>query len=192
MAENGDGVVVTEGMFTAAARAGDLESLTVWAEQGVQVTTARPLIVAVGGRHLEVVRLLVWERGADVNQTSHGLTSLLLATKRNNLPMVQCLVVALGAGVNQAMPNDGRTALDIAARNGYSAVARCLVDFGAEYGALDTDGDTALLESARDGRYGMMQYLLEEVGAKMEDANNFGNVVWNMLRRHLKEAVEYY
>jgi ankyrin repeat protein len=179
-------------MLIAAARAGDLESLTVWAEQGVQVTTARPLCVAVGGRYLEVVRLLVWELGADVNQASHGLTPLLLAAKRNNLTMVQCLVDELGADVNQAMPNDGRTALDIAARNGYSAVVRCLVHFGAEYGAIDTDGDTALLESARDGRYGMMQYLLEEAGAKMEDANNFGNMVWDMLRRHLKEAVEYY
>jgi hypothetical protein len=31
MAENGNGGVVTEKMLTEAARAGDLESLTVWA-----------------------------------------------------------------------------------------------------------------------------------------------------------------
>jgi hypothetical protein len=41
MAEMSAGVVVTEVMLTEAARAGDLQSLTIWAEDDVRVTTAR-------------------------------------------------------------------------------------------------------------------------------------------------------
>lgn len=44
MAESGNGLMVTEEMLTAAARAGDLESLTAWARQGVRITSGEPLL----------------------------------------------------------------------------------------------------------------------------------------------------
>jgi hypothetical protein len=71
------------------------------------------------------------------------------------------------------------------------AVVRCLVELGAEVGAIGIDGTTALLESAHSGHYPTMQYLLEDAGANMEDADNFGNNVWDILRKRLK-GVEYY
>jgi hypothetical protein len=80
MADISKGVVVTEGMLTEAARAGDLESLTMWARQGVRVTSAEPLCVAVEAGFLEVLRCLVRELGADVNQQGQmGLTPLIVA-----------------------------------------------------------------------------------------------------------------
>jgi hypothetical protein len=186
MAASSNGVVVTDEMLTEAIRAGDLRKLTIWAGQGVRVTTARPLCVAARSGILELVRLLVLELGANVNQRDQqGLTPLMLATKRNNLTLVQCLVVELGADVNLAMANGGWTPLTIAARRGNLAVVRCLIEFGAEVGAMDTDGTTSLLESARDGQYGTVQYLLEIAVANIDYANNFGNNVWEMMRRHL-------
>jgi hypothetical protein len=47
MAYNSDAVVVTEEMLASAAATGALESLTVWAKQGVRVTTAKPLFYAI-------------------------------------------------------------------------------------------------------------------------------------------------
>jgi hypothetical protein len=59
MAENSSGVVVTEVTLIEAVRAGDLGRLTIWATQGVRVTTGIPILHAVGCGQLEVVRLLV-------------------------------------------------------------------------------------------------------------------------------------
>jgi hypothetical protein len=100
MAENSCRVVVTEGMLTDAAQAGDLRTLTIWARQGVRVTSGEPLYVATRGGHLEVLRWLVQELGADVSQIHHGDTPLIVAAQRNNLAPLKCLV-ELGADVNR-------------------------------------------------------------------------------------------
>jgi hypothetical protein len=42
-------VVVTELMLKSAARAGELDSLTTWATQGVRVAAGRPLCVTGEG-----------------------------------------------------------------------------------------------------------------------------------------------
>jgi hypothetical protein len=189
MAENSDGAVVTEIMLIEAARAGDLESLTIWARQGVRVMSALPLNVAAQVGCLSVLRFLVRGLGANVNQGDrHGRTPLIIAAQWDHPAMVQCLSADLGADVNQAIPRNGHTPFIVAACRDNLAVVRCLVQFGAEVGAKDTDGDTGLLASARDGCYGTMQYLLEEAGAIIEDVNNFGNTVWDLLRWHLEDT----
>jgi predicted AAA+ superfamily ATPase len=67
MTESSDGMVVTEGMLTEAAEDGDLESLTMWARQGVRVTTGHLLYAAAQGSFLEVVQCLVQQLGANVS-----------------------------------------------------------------------------------------------------------------------------
>jgi ankyrin repeat protein len=115
---------------------------------------------------------------ADVNGgMPNGATPLAIAGLQDDLAVVQCLVVDLGADVNQAMQPDGRMPLSIAARMDNVVVVRCLVKLGAEIGAVDIYGDGALLESARDGQCGTMQYLLEEEGADMDDVNNYSKTV---------------
>jgi ankyrin repeat protein len=153
MFDNIDVVEVTERMLTAAARAGDLDSLMIWSwtRQGVRVTSAVPLYVAVQGSHLEAIRCLVRNVGADVNQIQVGLTPMRLAVSRGDL-----------------------------------AVVRCLIELGAEIGGVDRGGNTSLLESAREGRFRILMYLLKEAGANMDDVNTQGKTVWDMLIRHLE------
>jgi hypothetical protein len=191
MADSSDGVVVTERMLTEAARAGDLEQLRKLARQGGRVTTLAPLVVAVEGGHcqLEVLRCLVQELGANVNQLN-GDTPLTIAAPHGSPPVVRCLV-ELGADVNQATQSDGRTALIIAARFGKLAVVRCLIQLGARIEAVDCSGVTALLQSVRSGHYDTAQYLLEEAGANMDDVSNYGDNVWKMLIEHFEEIDDY-
>jgi hypothetical protein len=187
MAENHDGVEVTEEMLIEAAKAGDLERLTVWVKQGLRVTSAEPLFGAIKGGHIEVLQLLVQEMGADINQAwTTGIKPLLFAIGSAKVAVVQCLV-ELGADINEVNKN-GDTLLMIAARGDNLAVVQCLIEFGAEVGAVNVLGNTALLESALCCRYAMMQYLLEEAGANMDDINNQGNTVWDVLTRRWVEG----
>jgi hypothetical protein len=184
MAESSYGAVVTEEMLIRASGAGDMDSLTIWAEAGVRVTTAEPLIVAHRGRNLKVLRLLVQKLGANVDQTRHGVTFLVSAAYFSNPTVVQCLV-EIGADVNQGDPRDGRTALIAATSAGKFNSVRCLVEAGARIGAVCNFGYTALLMSARGGRYLIMRYLLEEAGADINDVNNDGESIWDLLIERL-------
>jgi hypothetical protein len=84
MAESGIGRVVTEEMLTEAARAGDLESLTVWP------IGRTPLILAALMGHLAVVRCLI-ELGTRVGAVdSVGDTALHCARVLEAVAMRQC------------------------------------------------------------------------------------------------------
>jgi hypothetical protein len=148
-----DRMAVTESMILEAILAGDLERLRKWGRQGVRATTAEPL---------------------------------MHAAESGSLDMVRCLVQELGADVNQAMP-DGETPLTLIVAGSYDQlpVVCCLIELGAEVGAVNARGDTALLKSAFFGRYLTMQYLLEHAGANIEDENNNGDTVWDLLDNHL-------
>jgi ankyrin repeat protein len=130
--------------------------------------------------------------GADVNQaTPNGETPLAIALLQDNLAVVQCLVIELGADVNppQAMPH-GLTPLIALASKGHLADVRCLVELGAEVEAVDYYGYTALLASACCGQFGTIRYLLEEAGANLDDVNYDGNTIWGLLVLHFKAAAE--
>jgi hypothetical protein len=193
MAERGAGVVVTEEMLIGAAKTGAHETLAVWARQGVRVTSAVPLFLAARGRHLLALQCLVRELGANVNQTFQGETPLMSAAYERKPAVVRCLL-ELGADVNQASGKtfyaEGRTALHTAAHIGGLASVRYLIQAGAKIGAVDSTGETALLESAQGGHYAAMQYLLEEAGANMDDINNFGETAWDLLREHLERMAD--
>jgi hypothetical protein len=105
--------------------------------------------------------------------------------------VLRCLVQELGADVNQAAWY-GVTPLVAAAstRAGSVAAVRCLIELGAVIGAVNAHGNTALFASAFNGRYAKMHYLLEEAGANMEDSNNAGKTVWDMLKTNMTEVAE--
>jgi hypothetical protein len=179
-------VVVTIGMLTLAAENGDLERIKIWASQGVRrVTSGRPLCAAAQGGYVEVVRYLVQQMGANVNQTHHGDTPLIIAAENGFTDLVRLLVTDLGADINH-----GTSPLIVAARRGDLAIVRCLIELGADVGAVNSDGYTALLISALRGQYSTTQYLLEDAGANMQYANKFGNNVWDMLLEHLEDTAE--
>jgi hypothetical protein len=95
---------------------------------------------------LKVVRFLIKEASADVNQaTSLGNTPLYAAACQGHLSVVQCLVNELGADVNQEA-SDGSTPLHIAAQNGHMAVVQVLVkELGANVNQARLNGSTPLM-----------------------------------------------
>jgi ankyrin repeat protein len=131
-----------EHIIAEAARAGDVESLTVWASQGVRVTSGWPLCVAARGGRLKAVRFLVRELGADVNQYWDGYTPLLSATSCGALAVVRCLV-ELGADI-AAVNDEGDNALLKSIFNGHYPTTWYLVEkAGANMDDVDDDGRTA-------------------------------------------------
>jgi hypothetical protein len=196
MAEFRNGVVVTDEMITAAADVGDLELLREWGRQGMRVKTVTPLMIAAtDGGSPEVLLCLVRELGADVNQATvrgvmgamrTGATPLIAAAQSDNLAAVQCLL-QLGANIDQG-DEAGFTALFVAAAEGNLAVVRCLVEAGAGVEALGGLHETALLRSAYRGRFKTMQYLLEEAGADMDQVDDIGKTVWDMLIERFEQV----
>jgi hypothetical protein len=67
-------------------------------------------------------------------------------------------------------------------------MVRCFVLLGAKVGTVDNDGDTAVLQSILTGRFQITQFLLEEAGAKMDDVNNNGEDIRDLLVLHLKQV----
>jgi hypothetical protein len=97
----------------------------------------------------QVVRCLIEEFGADVNQaTSDGGTALYAAACGGHEHVVQCLVKEFGADVNQA-GRDGSASLMAAAEVGHEHVVRCLVkEFGADVNLATIYGGTPLMAAA--------------------------------------------
>jgi hypothetical protein len=176
--------MVTQWMLTEAARAGGYDTLTIWARRVVRVTSADPLHASARGGSTAVARLLVQRMGANVSHASYGVTPLMVAARNANPAMVHCLV-QLGADVNEATSH-GITPLMLAALSDDPAVTQCLRELRAEVGAVDNYGNTALLKSACRGHYLMMRYL--PGGANIEDVNNDGNTVWDLLIEYLDEV----
>jgi hypothetical protein len=105
--------------------------------------------------------------------------------------MMQCLV-ELGAD-NNKVGVDGKTPLILAASHGKLSRVRCLVTLGASIGVADNAGETALhasagVEALHFSAFSTMQYLLEHAGASMDDVNNNGNTVWDLLTDHLQHV----
>ena len=95
--------------------------------KGQRAKPTQDLFNAAGQGNLEVVRALVTELGANVDQaTQDGATPLCVAAQEGHLTVVRALVAELGANVDQAM-QDGTTPLFIAAHKGQLEVVRALV-----------------------------------------------------------------
>jgi ankyrin repeat protein len=58
--------------------------------------------------------------------------------------------------------SEGKTTLHLAAENGYNAIVKCLLHFGAEIDTLDCSGSTALHGAIKNGRTDFVAILLEK------------------------------
>jgi ankyrin repeat protein len=138
------------------------------------------LRVAARNVHLDIVRCLVNELGADVNQAGifhadddYGMNALHTAALHGHLDLVRCLLGELNADVDME-PSSGGNALFFAAIEGSLDVVRCLVrEFGADINYIDPVGDTALMAAARAKHAALTKWLVK-AGAdpQARNANN--------------------
>ena len=99
--------------------------------------------IAARCNHVDVVRCLVSELGADVNKTDrYGWTPCHGAARHNHVDVVRCLVSELAADANKR-DDDGSTPCLVAVRHNHAHVVRCLVsELGADANQADNDGHT--------------------------------------------------
>jgi len=113
-----------------SARQGDCENVNVLLQAGAKLysrtrfASSKPLISAVMGGSMEMIKYLVTV-GADVNErNSYGETPLMIAAKAGSVEMVQ-LLVRMGADVS-AVSIDGANAADYAISKGHMPIADAL------------------------------------------------------------------
>jgi ankyrin repeat protein len=112
------------------------------------------LFYAAGLGKLDVVRCLVRENGADVNQSEYeGASFLCIAAHEGHLDVVCCLVNEYGADVNQAK-KDRATPLLIAVQKGQFTVVRFLAEHGADINqALSARWNSTSQNCCQDGPF---------------------------------------
>jgi hypothetical protein len=158
---------VSEEMIFYCCQQGDLVILKLWTYLGVRVLFSEaPLVYMAGYRQVNIVRYLVNELGADVDQnSSNDLTALRIAARIGCLPLLRCLAKELGANVNQAN-GYGLTSLYIAAQEGLLDVVCCLVnELGADVNQVNANGATSLYIAAMNDHLSVVKYLAKELGA---------------------------
>eukprot|EP00808_Paulinella_micropora_P003333 g36731.t1 len=142
-----------------------------------------PLFVAARCGHVDVVRLLVNELGAEVGATDNtGRTPLFAAVEEEasqplgtcgtsgRLEVIRILVKEGNADVN-ARDSYGLTCLFLAARAGAIELITLLVqELGADVNAADADENTVLFHAAQDGHAAVVR-LLSELGASVDARN---------------------
>ena len=160
------------------ARTGSVDAVKLMIARGADVNVKETqreqtaLMLAVAGKHSEVVRVLV-DYGADVNArsristldtpvrsptyfpdvhfptTTGGFTPLLFAAQQGDIESARILLEA-GANVNYATSEDG-SALVVAAASGHEKLALFLLEHDADPDAKDGYGLTALHWAIQEG-----------------------------------------
>jgi len=116
---------------------------------------------AFSGR-ADCVRLLL-EAGARPNaESSTEQTSLHAAAENNDLPILDMLLASESDQLLDRFDYVFRTPLIVAAELGHNAIARALIDAGADVNANDEEmvGDTPLRAAAFEGHVEMVEILL--------------------------------
>jgi ankyrin repeat protein len=161
-------VRVQEAEIVEAIKEADIPKLERWARQGVRVSDAMTLYIACGAGNVAVMRCLVKQLGADVNQMTkvYG-RPLMVAADNGRLDIMRCLVNEFGVDVNQTSMN-GSTALHCAAQGKHLDAMRVLVkELGADVNKADCEGSTPLQIAAQFGNHDVLQCLLKELGSNV-------------------------
>ncbi|PGH05438.1 hypothetical protein GX51_02962 [Blastomyces parvus] len=135
--------------------------------------------------HEEFVQLLL-ENGADVNlRGSRERPALSYAVSEDRDAIVQ-LLIDNGADVN--MSSYGSTPIMLAAERGNIAIARSLVEAGADANIQDYSGQTAVHIAALNGREEMVQFLADQ-GANLNVADCLGRTPLILAIENLQRSV---
>lgn len=138
-------------------------------------TGLTPVVAAVQGNHIAVVKSLVSLGKADVNKPSlQGTTPLMQACLLgDSVDLVQYFVEERGANVH-AQDNAGSTALFYAARSGNLRAAEILLQRGAKVNHANKGDVTAMMIAAATGHIPIIE-LLHRNDANSQLADLSGN-----------------
>jgi ankyrin repeat protein len=136
-----------------------------------------PLRLAFSVGHLSVISIFLRHMGEQGLQetTEMGWTPLMAASASGQLCAVQVLVEEMkGQGLDE-QDQKGRTALHWAAKGGDEEVMTWLLSKGAQADIGDTHGVTPFMEAAGNGHLGVVQLLLQHMGAhRVDETNAYG------------------
>lgn len=104
--------------------------------------------------------LMLVAQVARADASFNGWYTAALAASRNDMALVQQLMIAGGQDPDGTDSKNGRTALDYAASFNNVAMAQFMLDHGAHADARDALGDTALHSAAERGSIAVMRLLI--------------------------------
>ena len=140
-----------------------------------------PLSWAASNGHLEVVKLLVLEAGAEVDSKDpeYEQTPLSWAAESGHLEVVKFLSLEAGAEMGSNGSQNGRTPLSWAAANGHLEVVKFLsLEAGAEMDSKDSQyGRTPLSWAAANGHLDVVKFLAPEAGADFTSDDYYVNAL---------------
>lgn len=159
-----------------AARAGDVMQIKKLLAEGVDINggpgLAPPLFYAIHNGH-EKAALALIKLGADVNATSTW-GSPLHAAAAADMPMAATWMIGYGAKIDARW--NQMTPLHIAARDGNIAVARILVERGADTAALTRFDEPPLHLAVLNG-HAELADLLRKEGATAPEVEEIGHLL---------------
>ncbi len=159
-----------------AAEKGASRCLQYLLEQGADVNALAfektALELAMKEKHSEVVEMLKKDSNLDLTQTIRGDTVLHRNVSRNT--KIAPEIIALENNGIDLPNNIGNTALHIAVDEGFTDLARALLEKGARIALPNNRGDTPMHRAARNDNKEMIQLLPPNV-IGIDLPNNIGN-----------------
>jgi len=149
-----------------------------------------PLMYSAAKGYVALARLLL-ERGADPNAVARASSDKNIVQMKNIDRHFQ-----LGQNVRENLDwtefSDGKTAIQVAARNDSHLVAALLVEFGANVNERDDRGHSAIYWASFFGHIETLHVLAEYAHADLNNPDGEGNspLMW-AIRQDKKEAVEF-
>jgi ankyrin len=142
----------------------------------VEVATADKgdtlLILAARNNKLEVVKLLVDEYRASVNNPNVDHSSPLMASSMRGYDEIVKFLIAHGANINQRTKNLD-SPLSLAVWKDHYTTARLLIDAGANVTGIDRFGDSMLHDASKNGNATLVKYFLSKA-MNLDHRNNEG------------------
>jgi ankyrin repeat protein len=134
-----------------------------------------PLITAILAGHLDVVKYLVEEGGADVTRASpDGRMPIMCAVMQGHAYIVEYLLGRPGVDFDAMATHGEERALTLACGMGHLAVVKLLVAAGSSVEAQAGEEVGPLMAAAWGGHLHVVKYLVEEAGADVTRADPDG------------------